>query len=657
MIGKKTLNLKWKLFLAFGLFLLIPSLVIGLFSYSSTRDNVEETMLEQASHTTANVHASLQQFMELQTDSVHYAGRTINVKELSDEQLEQRLVDLTNINENILEVYLVGQTGEAVAYNSSTGFGPEEGLQESSWFKQANARQVEVSISEPILTVEGEEEHVEVIMGTLTADSTNVLGIRISLKELTGQVNAAKIGSTGYMYLADQFGRIVTHPTRETGEFLPVNLMQQFEDESGQFQSEEDGVVRELNYNKISPTDWVLVGAMLPNEASQTVQPILQTMLIVIAATLVVGCVIIYFVVRSVVAPLSGLAKMANVIKSGNLGAKYEGKALANDEIGALAEAFDDMRNSLILTLSHIQDKATYLASSSEELQASTEQNMQATEQITLAVQEVSSGVDAQSSSMEQGRKATTSVSQGISDIVLSASSVQTAVDQAAAMVDSGQKGVERSVSQMNAIDAHVSELASTIESLEQQAKTIGQVIRLISDISEQTNLLALNASIEAARAGEHGRGFAVVADEVRKLAEQTNEAAQNVQEQIRGIQTGTMSAGKAMQAGKGEVAKGVKVIQDAGDSFTAIQSHMDEVRQKINQVTNEAKQMSIQTEQFMLSYDNISQAAETTSAHVQNVSAATEEQLASMEEILSSTTNLSALAEELEEMIQRFKW
>lgn len=654
MKGINKVSLKGKLITAFVFMLLVPSLVIGLSSYFTTKNNVEENMLHQAEQITSNVHTSLQQFMELQTAIVNFAGDSMDVENMSEAEIEDSLATFYMGNINVSELYLVQTGGRGVQYTEEGGV-TEVNMLGERWMQETVGRQSEVAVGEPIISEDGET--VEIVFGTLTANNSHVFGVKIDLREIIQYISDAEIGDSGYLFLLDEVGRVVYHPNMETGEYVSATLNSLFTEESGQFQFDVDEVEREITYNMVSPTNWVLAGTMLPDEVEQMVQPILQTMIIVIVGTLIVGGVIIFFVVRSIVSPISKLAKVATIISKGDLSTGYNGKDLAKDEVGLLASSFDEMRLSLITTLQDIQDKSTYLAASSEELQASTEQNMQATEHITLAIQEVSGSVDAQTHSMNSGRNAVSSVSKGVNDIAVSATHVNKAVDQAATAVSKGKSGIETSVTQMNAIQAKVTSIASTIQSLEVQAGTIDQVSRMISDISEQTNLLALNASIEAARAGESGRGFAVVAEEVRKLAEQSNDAAKKVQEQILTIQDGTRLAAKEMNDGKKEVTKGVEVIQEAGVSFEMIQSHMEDVREKIGSVTNEVKEMSAQTEQFLQSYEQIAGATETTSASIQNVSASTEEQLASMEEILSSTTNLSELAEELEQMIQRFKW
>ena len=76
-------------------------------------------------------------------------------------------------------------------------------------------------------------------------------------------------------------------------------------------------------------------------------------------------------------------------------------------------------------------------------------------------------------------------------------------------------------------------ETVSSIHSLQESARRIGEINNVINDIAFQTNLLALNASVEAARAGESGRGFAVVASEVRQLAQRCAEAAAEVHDVI----------------------------------------------------------------------------------------------------------------------------
>jgi methyl-accepting chemotaxis protein len=102
----------------------------------------------------------------------------------------------------------------------------------------------------------------------------------------------------------------------------------------------------------------------------------------------------------------------------------------------------------------------------------------------------------------------------------------------------------------------------------------IGEITRVVGDISDQTNLLALNAAIEAARAGENGRGFAVVADEVRALAGASEKSAHDIQDlaevivgEVRSvaerIRMAAETASSEAQSGRGIVAALDKIRSD----------------------------------------------------------------------------------------------
>ena len=97
-------------------------------------------------------------------------------------------------------------------------------------------------------------------------------------------------------------------------------------------------------------------------------------------------------------------------------------------------------------------------------------------------------------------------------------------------------------ITKLGTLTGHIANNTDAVDSLQQRANEIGQIVNLIKDIAEQTNLLSLNAAIEAARAGEHGRGFAVVADEVRKLAERTQKATSEIHISIQTLQQETNS-------------------------------------------------------------------------------------------------------------------
>jgi len=124
----------------------------------------------------------------------------------------------------------------------------------------------------------------------------------------------------------------------------------------------------------------------------------------------------------------------------------------------------------------------------------------------------------------------------GVSAVTRDSESATRRLDQAFGQIerhiataeDSARRAVEESRS-----------AESTIQSLSQQAGKIGEIVKLIHQLSQQTNLLALNATIEAARAGEAGKGFAVVAGEVKALADQARHATEEISASIEAIQSG----------------------------------------------------------------------------------------------------------------------
>lgn len=367
------------------------------------------------------------------------------------------------------------------------------------------------------------------------------------------------------------------------------------------------------------------------------------------------ACVVTIWVIRRKTKAISDLIDYSKEIADGNL-AVADVSVKNKDEIGDLAETLNVMKNNLREVIHQVNSSAEQVAASSEQLTASAEQSSHATEQIAETMYQMASSVEKQVQSIEETYQTVNEMSIGVQHIAQSSQSVSTAAVETSEKAEEGEKAIKTAGQQMKSINETVMGLSEVIVGLGERSREIGQITGVITGIADQTNLLALNAAIEAARAGENGRGFAVVADEVRKLAEQSAHSAKEISELLAATQDETNKAIQSMEYASKAVVEGIGIVDTAGNSFMQIQHSIEDVTAQIQEVSSATQQMAEGAAQIVESMQFVTQVAEESSTSAQKVSASTEEQLASTEEISASAGYLAKMAEELQQLINKFK-
>ena len=198
----------------------------------------------------------------------------------------------------------------------------------------------------------------------------------------------------------------------------------------------------------------------------------------------------------------------------------------------------------------------------------------------------------------------------------------------------SGQQTIRMTMEGMSQIRDQVTVIAHNIAGLATQMQRIDEIIASVSEIATQSNLLALNASIEAARAGVHGRGFAVVADEVRTLAQQSKEAAAQVQSILGEIQDAMKQTVRATQLGDQQVDKGMELSRQSGEVITLLAD-------SVNESTEAMRNIMVAIEQQTAGLEQITQS-------MRNIHDVTQKNLESVRTAEIVAENLSRLSEEL---------
>ncbi|WAT79959.1 methyl-accepting chemotaxis protein [Bacillus safensis] len=646
-----------KLVFSFLFILLCPIIVLAFSSYHTASTSLNDQIMQSAKENVEQLDKNITKVVKVKTDAADFFSKWITEKKLKQKgttDIQGRFEQFMSMNDDTEGIFVASSDGKVFSRYPNQKMPAGYVATERDWYKDGWAKNGELSVSAPYATAS--TGTLVVTISKKLEDGSGVIAMNLNIANLVKESNSINIGKQGFAFIGSPDRTYVAHPNKKAGTKISGGewLEKLYSQDNGSMSYMFEGKEKQMEFTTNKATGWKIAGTMFVSEVEEAAQPVFNMATIILAGALIIGGILIFFIIRSITKPLSTLVSSSKKISQGDLTEKIDVRS--KDEIGQLGTSFNEMSESLRDVIQAVQTSVENVASSSEELTASAGQTTKATEHITSSIETFSNGNENQNEMVEQSAAHLKQMNEGLNEVAETSDVITASSVQSKTVAEKGGQLVEQTVGQMKTIDHSVKEAEGVINGLEHKSKDITNILGVINGIADQTNLLALNAAIEAARAGESGRGFSVVAEEVRKLAVQSSDSAKEIEKLVNEIVSEIETSQNMFKAVNEEVKNGLTITDQTKESFSQINEQTAEIAARINEMNTTVRELSKGSEQISKAVNEIADVSRESSASIQDIAASAEEQLASMEEISSSSTTLSQMAEELRDLIKKFK-